>query len=135
MNMIGAIIRKSDMPDDLNASSSRFSARLPNVIKEASRTESGKASGTSVAVVYKRNSAITLNSSPFPISSSIYFQRNCIRSINTTKKKVRINGPTNDFITRRCNFFTSPNIYSYTINANKVKLFLERKILKPDCML
>lgn len=124
--MRGAIILKSETPEDFKASNSRFSARFPKVIKDDSRTDKGRARGTSVAVVYKRNSAMTLNSSPFPIRSSMYFHRNCMRSIKTTKKKVRINGPMKDFITRRCNFFTSQNIYSYTINANKVKLFLQR---------
>jgi hypothetical protein len=40
-----------------------------------------------------------------------------------TKKNVRIRGPTKDFITRRCNFFTLLPIRSYIFNVNKVNLF------------
>ena len=129
INIIGAIILKSEIPDDFKASNSRFSARSPKVINEESKTDNGSASGTRVAEVYRRNSAMTLNSRPFPIRSSIYFQRNCMRSINMTKKKVRINGPMNDFITRRCNFFTSPNIFSYTIKTQtKLNYFWKERV-------
>jgi hypothetical protein len=99
ITITGAIILTRDMPEDLNASSSRFSARFPKVIRLARSTARGRAMGTRLALVYSRNSEITFISRPFPIRSSIYFQRNCIRSIKMTKKNVSMNGPIKDFMT------------------------------------
>ena len=45
----GRMMRSSDTPLDFMASSSRLSPRLPNVISEASRMASGRASGTKVS--------------------------------------------------------------------------------------
>ena len=51
ITITGAMILTRDIPEDLNARSSRFSARFPKVIREASKTARGSASGTRVALV------------------------------------------------------------------------------------
>ncbi len=51
MTITGLMILTSEIPEDLNASNSRFSARFPKVIRLASRTARGMARGTSVTVV------------------------------------------------------------------------------------
>lgn len=63
-----------------------------------SNTARGNAMGTRLAEVYISNSAITGNSRPLPTKSSMYFQRNCINSTNTTMKNVSMNGPRKDLI-------------------------------------
>ena len=79
---------KKDIPDDFKAINSDFSERLPNVIIEDNKTESGKAIGTSVQEAYNNNSKIKNKSNPFPIKSSIYFHKNCIKSIKMIIEKV-----------------------------------------------
>jgi hypothetical protein len=44
-----------------------------------------------------------------------------------TKKKVRIKGPINDFITSRCSFFTPIPFRVQGFNVYKVNLFWEEK--------
>jgi len=66
ITITGAIILTSDMPDDFNANSSRFSARFPKVIRLARSTARGKAMGTRLALVYRRNSEITLHLQTLP---------------------------------------------------------------------
>lgn len=46
----GRMNLSSGMPEDLIATSSKLSPRLPNVMMEEIRTASGNASGTAVAV-------------------------------------------------------------------------------------
>ncbi len=52
------------------------------------------------------SSMITETSSPFPIKSSMYFQQNCMMSMNMEMKKVTTKGPANERILKRVNFFT-----------------------------
>ena len=51
ITITGFMIRTREIPEDLKASSSRFSARFPKVIRLASSTASGMARGTSDALV------------------------------------------------------------------------------------
>ncbi|OQC44775.1 MAG: hypothetical protein BWX59_01693 [Bacteroidetes bacterium ADurb.Bin028] len=92
-NISGTIILGSDIPADFMARSSLFSPRFPKVISEASSVANGRAIGTRPAEAYISNSTITSHSSPLPTKSSMYFHRNCIRSMNMAMKKVITNGP------------------------------------------
>ena len=47
--MSGRMIRKSEIPADFIAISSKFSPKLPNVINEASNIARGSANGTNEA--------------------------------------------------------------------------------------
>ena len=51
----GRINRSKEIPEDLIATNSKLSPRLPNVINEERSTASGKASGTSTALWYQIN--------------------------------------------------------------------------------
>ena len=82
------MIWKKEIPEDFNAINSDFSERFPIVIIEESRTAKGKAIGTNVHDAQSINSKINDVSNPFPIKSSIYFQRNCIKRIKITIEKV-----------------------------------------------
>ena len=53
------------------------------------------------------------NSRPFPIKSSIYFQRNCINSINITVVNVNINGFIKDENINFLKMFTLTNVMCY----------------------
>ena len=103
----GVIMRNSDIPADLMAISSLCSARLPNVIMELSKTANGKAIGTKLADAYDNNSSIIRISNPFPTKSSMYFQRNCIKSRKMAIKKVNTNGPMYDLRMNLCKRFTA----------------------------
>ena len=46
----GRMNRSSEIPDDLTATNSMLSPRLPNVISDESNTARGKASGTNAAL-------------------------------------------------------------------------------------
>ncbi len=46
----GLMNRNNDIPDDLIATNSNLSPRLPNVINEENKTASGSASGTNEAL-------------------------------------------------------------------------------------
>ena len=76
------------MPEDFNAINSDFSERFPIVIIEDNNTAKGSAIGTSVHEAYINNSKINDISNPFPIKSSMYFQRNCINNIKITIENV-----------------------------------------------
>jgi hypothetical protein len=103
------------MPADLRAVSSKFSPILPKVINEDNNIARGRARGTSPAEVYRSNSAITENSRPFPIRSSIYFHKNCMSSIKTTTKNVETRGPVYVFKTNKCSFFMQEILFNYQI--------------------
>jgi len=70
------------------ATSSKLSDRFPNVINPATITVIGSAIGTRSANERK----ISLNKArvgiPFPTSSSMYFQRNCIKNKNRLNMNV-----------------------------------------------
>jgi hypothetical protein len=63
--------------------------------------------GTKVRAKWYKSSASTLNSSPFPASSSTYIHRNCKIRIINTMKNVKTRGPINDFNTNLSTFFTA----------------------------
>ena len=94
---MGASTRVSEMPEALMAVSSNFSPMSPRVIMEESRVASGMASGSVWILPHIRNSRITLNSRPFPTSSSMYSQRNCRARMKMTMARIAKNGPTKDF--------------------------------------
>lgn len=74
---------------------------------DANRVARGKARGISVALPQPKNSSITKKLSPFPTSSSIYSQRNCITNTNITMRKVIMNGPKKDLSVNESNFFNT----------------------------
>ena len=87
---------KSEIPDDLMATNSKLSPKLPNVIIEEIKIAIGIASVRSEALAYHKNSAMVSKSRSLPTRSSIYFHRLCIISIKNAMKKVAINGPMKD---------------------------------------
>ena len=99
--MRGAMIRCREMPADFRAISSEFSPRFPKVMMLASRIARGRAIGTRLADTYISSSVITVNDNPLPASSSIHFQRNCMRRMKIVMKKVRINGGMKDAMMNR----------------------------------
>ena len=80
-------------PADLIAVSSFLSERFPNAIILATRIAIGRARFTILAEAYHISFVITNPSSPFPIKSSAYTQRNCMSSTNSATGKVIANGP------------------------------------------
>ena len=95
-NNSGVIIYVNGCPNELIAVISDFSASFPVSIIDANNTANGNASGIKVIVEYHNNSMIIDHSKPFPIKSSIYFQRNCINRIRITTKNVKKNGLINE---------------------------------------
>ena len=85
----------NEIPADFIASNSNRSPRLPKVISEANKTAKGSAIGTRLRAAYINISANTAMSMPFPTISSIYFQRNCINTINSQMPKVMKNNGRN----------------------------------------
>ena len=104
----GRSILLNDSPEDLSAVSSLFSAKLPVVMMEESKTVSGNARGIKPALMYTINSRITLNPNPLPIKSSMYFQKNCIRRMNKDTSRVATKGPKNDFKLNKYSLFNVP---------------------------
>jgi hypothetical protein len=76
------------------ATNSKLSDRFPKVIRAATMTVRGKAIGTKSANESPINFNMTPVGMPFPTSSSMYFQRNCIKNKNKLSTKVTMNGPT-----------------------------------------
>ena len=91
----GRMMWINEIPADFIAKSSNRSPRLPKVINEANSTANGKAIGTRLRAAYINIYAITAMSIPFPTMSSIYFQRNCINTINRQMPKVMKNNGRN----------------------------------------
>ena len=104
----GRIKRSKEIPEDLMATNSKLSPRLPNVIIEESKIAIGIASISRVALMYQMNFPIVQKSSPLPTRSSIYFHNVCIKRINSVTKNVAIKGPKKDFIISLSNFFIIP---------------------------
>ena len=92
----GVIKQRNGCPNEFMAVISDLSANPPINIMEANKTANGRAKGIKVMLEYHNNSSIIFNSSPFPIKSSIYFQRNCIKRINITTENVNRNGRIKD---------------------------------------
>ena len=84
----GLIIWKKEIPEAFKAINSDFSERFPIVIIDDNNTAKGRAIGTNVQEAYSNNSKINEISNPFPIKSSMYFQRNCINSMTMTIENV-----------------------------------------------
>ena len=93
----GFIILKRGTPAAFIAVSSKRSPRLPNVMREARRIARGKLSGITEIQAYRKNSASTLISTPFPTKSLICIHRNCIKSMNMHITKVKRKSPKNVF--------------------------------------
>ena len=68
---IGSITLRTDTPAAFRAMSSLFSPIFPMVIIEASSVASGSASGSTVQLPQKRNSATMPRLRPLPTSSSM----------------------------------------------------------------
>src|SRR5688572_28326011 len=81
MNM-GLKMRQMEMPAALAATSSYVSPRLPNVMMDASRMESGSASGMMLAEKKNMSCPITSQLSPLPARSSMYSHTNCMSRMN-----------------------------------------------------
>lgn len=97
--------RSIEMPDDLMATSSEVSPRLPKVIMEANRIPNGSAMGTNVVESNPRNLTIVRISNPLPINSSIHTHINCITKINHVTKNAPMNGGKKDWTINLCNDF------------------------------
>ena len=95
----------NDMPAALIAVSSLLSPRLPNAMSDDSSMASGRACGTSMRLMYQKNCANTSIDRPLPISSSMYFQRNCIISMNWQMKNVPTKSSPNCLAMNLSNFF------------------------------
>ena len=70
MTMSGLNAFISEMPAALMAVSSELSPRLPNVMSDASRMDSGKAWGMRIRLMYQKNLPSTSMERPLPISVS-----------------------------------------------------------------
>ena len=101
----GRIKRNSEMPDDLIATNSKLSPRLPNVMMDEMRMAMGIASVSMEALTYHKNFPMVTKSSPLPTRSSRYFQSPCIISTKNAMKNVMINGPIKDLRISLSNFF------------------------------
>ena len=95
------------MPNELRAVSSEFSDKLPVNIIDANSMANGSAIGINVIVEYHSNSRIIYHSNPFPIKSSIYFHRNCIKRIIITIENVKQKGRTKEEKINFLNMFKS----------------------------
>ena len=93
----GRINRSKDMPEDLIATSSKFSPSFPKVIIEESKMAIGSARVTKVALAKIRNFISVIISRPLPTRSSIYFHNICIMNTNSVMKNVAIKGHTKAF--------------------------------------
>ena len=94
----GLKILYNDKPDDFNAVNSLFSAKFPIVMMEDKSIARGKAKGIKLAETKNRSSKITPTPIPFPIKSSMYFQKNCMISMNMEIQNVTTKGPAKDLI-------------------------------------
>lgn len=103
--MTGRINLNSEIPEDLIATNSNLSPRLPKVIMEEIRIAIGIANISIEALAYHKNSQMVMKSSPFPTRSSMYFQRVCIINTKKATKNVTMNGPINDRMISLSNFF------------------------------
>lgn len=92
------------MPDDLIATNSNDSPRLPKVMIEEINKASGKASGTQVIATTPIRYMSVLKSNPLPTKSSIYNQKNCMINTNSDIRKVAIKGPINERNMSKSNF-------------------------------
>src|SRR6185369_5573817 len=97
--------RSNEIPEDLMATSSKLSPRLPKVMIEEIRMAMGMASVSKEELMYHKNFPMVHRSSPLPTRSSIYFQRFCIISTKKAMKNVTMNGPRNDLMMSLSNFF------------------------------
>jgi copper(I)-binding protein len=84
-----------DAPDDLTATNSEVSPRLPKVINAAKRMPRGNAIGTKVVDNKPRNCRMVNVSSPLPINSSIHTHMNCMIKMNQVTIKAPANGGKN----------------------------------------
>ena len=94
----GRMILYKESPEDFSAVNSLFSARFPKVIMEDKSIAKGRANGIKLAETYRSNSKIIETSNPFPMRSSMYFQKNCMINMNMEIINVTINGPMNERI-------------------------------------
>ena len=89
MNSIsGRMILNNETPAAFMAVNSKFSPRLPKVIKEANNIAKGNAMGISDKKAYIRNSANTDIPIPFPTNSATCFHKNCINRMKMQMRKV-----------------------------------------------
>jgi len=90
---VGLKILKREIPLAFNATSSKLSDKFPNVINPATIMVKGNAIGTKSANDKKISFTMTKAGIPLPTSSSMYFQRNCIKNRNKLNTNVTKNGP------------------------------------------
>src|SRR5688572_16487605 len=101
----GRIKRSNEIPDDLIATSSKLSPRLPKVIIDEIRMAMGMARVSMEALTYHKNFPMVIKSSPLPTRSSRYFQSPCIIKTKKAIKNVMMNGPIKDLRMSLSNFF------------------------------
>ena len=82
------MILYSEMPAAFIDNSSSRSPKFPNVIREASKTASGKDMGTNERAAFQKNSMKTPNSMPLPTNLSMWRHNNCITSMKLLIMKV-----------------------------------------------
>ena len=117
-NINGRIKRSNDIPDDLIATNSKLSPRLPNVMIDEMRMAMGMASVSNDALAYHRNWLMVIKSSPFPTRSSIYFHNICIIKTKNAMKKVMMKGPIKDLKISLSNFFIIPGYIKRHLEKN-----------------
>jgi hypothetical protein len=85
--------------------------------------DNGNANGTTLNEKRTSSFRIKLNSKPFPTKSSIYFQRNCIKNMNSEMKNVNITGQINEKKTTLSTFF---NAVFFALKRNYKKILCHR---------
>ena len=109
-NIKGRMNRKSEMPDDLIATNSKLSPKLPNVMIDEIKIAMGMAKVRNVAPANSTNFPMIISSRSFPTKSSIYFHKFCIINTKNVMKNVATNGPINARIMRRSSFLNMRGI-------------------------
>ena len=102
--------RSNEMPDDLMATNSKLSPRLPKVMIDEMRMAMGMANVSSDALAYHKNWPMVIKSSPLPTRSSMYFHNICIIKTKNAIKNVMMKGPIKDLKISLSNFFIIPDI-------------------------
>jgi hypothetical protein len=112
-NINGRMKRSNEIPDDLIATNSKLSPRLPNVMMEEIRIAMGIVSVSRDALAYHKNLPIVIKSKPFPTRSSMYFHKVCIINTKNAMKNVAMNGPVNALRISLSNFFITTSAVKF----------------------
>ena len=101
---MGRIKRINGIPAALIATNSKLSPKLPKVIIEENKRESGKERVMVLMATNPTNCMMVKKSNPFPTKSSMYNQKNCIVSTKVVMVSAAIKGPIKAFRISMSNF-------------------------------